>query len=85
MRKLEEFWFRYFSQATEYTKDNWLRMTVAGVMLLTTLLGVIFDTFGYPRLAKVSFLLFSLEMIIFALLWITVFFYHNWRIKHESK
>ena len=84
LRKLEEFYFRYFAQSTIESEDIWLRAMVSLTMILTALTAVVFDVLLLPKLARVTLFIFAGEMGIFGLLWIIVFFYHNWRIKHES-
>jgi hypothetical protein len=84
MRRLEEIWFRYFSQDTLYTEDAWVRYTVALVFLWTAFCGVIADVLGNQPLAKAFFITFTIEIGLFSLIWIVIWIYHNWRIKHES-
>jgi hypothetical protein len=81
MRKLEQFWFRYFSEATLNTKSGWVRYAVAAFFGWTALLGVLFDVFGRHTPAKVLFIIFFLELLLFGLLWITAWVYHNWRLR----
>jgi len=85
MRKLEQIWFRYFSEATlDSQEDGWVRYTVAFTLFMIAMAGVACDMLGYHTPAKVLFLIFSIALSLFGALWITVFFYHNWRIRHES-
>ena len=85
LERFERWWFRYFSQETlEVEEDVWVRWTFAGFFLWTGLGGVFFDLIGEPKPSKAMFIIYSLELLIFGLTWIFVWFYHNWRIKHEN-
>lgn len=81
MRKLEIFWFRYFSYSTTDSKDGWVRWVVTGVMFFPAVIGAIMDI--NDRNALPWIWIYIGLMVAFAVVWITVWFYHNWRIKHE--
>lgn len=84
LRKIEEFYFRYFAQLTIESEDIWLRAIISLIMILTALLAVVLDVLMLKQLARIVLFIFAGEMGVFGLLWIIVFFYHNWRIRHEK-
>ena len=78
MKRLEELWFRYFSEATIDDKQyGWVRYLVAMALAIPAVLGVISDSMELQALARVCFLVFLGFFIVFAGLWIIVWFYHN--------
>lgn len=86
MRRLEIFFFKYFSTSTiDNDDDNWLRYLVALILFTPALLGIVLDTTGRPISALLCFILFMALMVIFGVVWIIVFFYHNWRIRYERQ
>lgn len=86
LQKLEAFRFRYFSRSTlDNDDDNWLRYVVAIAMLVPAAIGVVFDLTGQRVEAVIWFCIFTGLLVGFAVVWIVVWFYHNWRLRHESK
>jgi high-affinity Fe2+/Pb2+ permease len=84
MRKLEEWWFHYYSTAMFYAGiDLWVRYVTWGILALPAIAGIVLDQLGMPIGAGLCFILFMALMIVFSALWIIVWIYHNWRIKHE--
>jgi hypothetical protein len=79
MRKLEEFWFRYFSESTLNTKDCWVRYVVALILAFPYIVGILLDILGMDYTIPV--LIGVVLMVCFAALWITVWFYHENRLK----
>lgn len=84
MRKFEEFWFRIFSEKTINTKDWWVRYVVWLILATPFIIGVIINlALGSSK--GIGWVIVGCGMmVIFASIWITVFFYHNWRIKKEK-
>jgi Na+/melibiose symporter-like transporter len=84
MRKLEEFWFRIFSEKTANIKDWWARYVVWTILATPFIIGVIINlVLGGSK--GIGWVLVGCGiMVVFAIIWITVFFYHNWRIKKEK-
>ena len=83
MRKLELFFFRYFSQETLDSKDGWVRRLVGLIMFVPFLIAFVLTIMW--KSAKVPTYIFMGMLIPFAIVWIVIFFYHNWRIKHNGK
>ncbi len=82
MKKLEQFWFRYYSQATvNNDNDNWLRYVTAIVLFIPAAIAVILDVLGGN--GTIPIIIFILLMVLFSITWIVVYFYHNWRIRHD--
>jgi hypothetical protein len=81
MRKLETFFFRYFSFETLNTKDSWVRYTWAAILTSLAMIACILN--ATTGKGQILILIFITLFTIFALLWILVFFYHNWRIKNK--
>ena len=81
--KFEIFWFKYFSANTANTSDGGVRRVVAGVMCIPLLIAFFFTVVDMMAVAKVFGLIYAGLLVAFAIVWIFVFFYHNWRIKHE--
>ena len=82
LNKLDDFWFKYFSIATINFPDWWVRKAVVGVMLIPFLAALFCSIIGADAAVKVFGLIFCFMLLIFGIVWIFVFFYHNWRIKH---
>jgi uncharacterized membrane protein YhaH (DUF805 family) len=83
MRKLEQWWFRYFSYATKDNDDAWVRWLVMFILCVPCTIGCVLNlTHGKGQ----TWILISFFMLIaFAIPWITVYFYHNYRIRKEQK
>jgi hypothetical protein len=82
MKKLEIFFFRYFSQETFGNKDGWVRNVVAIIMFIPFLTAFTLTVIG--KNAKIPTYIFMGLLVPFAVLWIIVWFYHNYRIKHKN-
>lgn len=83
MKKLEELWFRFFSESTLNSKDWWVRYVVWFIIALPMIIGVIINA-THNFKGGLGWLLFGLGLlIVFAIVWIVVFYYHKWRIKHD--
>jgi len=85
MRKLEQFFFRYFSQSTQFSEDAWLRWAFYTFLFVLVAGGILNENLGAPIIAKIFFFSFAGIFTTFGILWIIVWFYHNWRIYHEKK
>jgi len=85
MRKLEQFFFRYFSTSTLYAEDAWVRWAPYSAMMALVAGGIFSESLGAPILAKILFFSFAGIFTTFGILWIIVWFYHNWRIRHENR
>ena len=84
MKKLEAFFFKYFSESTKDSEDSWVRWAFA-ILLLAIGMGVaITDSNGYEVAARVLVYIFNAIFVPFGVLWIIVWFYHNWRIKNNK-
>ena len=78
---LENKWFLWFSRSTLDTQKLQVRDVVAIVMLIPFMFGFVFTILGLQDLVRI-FIFIELGMLVpFALVWIFVFFYHNWKIK----
>ena len=85
LANLEKWWFRLFSQETVDDEDYWwVRIVVVGIMIWTGFGAMVFDMSHKAAPAKVLFIIYTIEIFLFAFLWLIVWFYHNWRIKHED-
>ena len=84
MKKLEEFWFRIFSEKTINTKDWWVRYVVWAILAFPFVVGVIINATHHFKGGIGWILVGCGMMVIFAVIWITVYYYHNWRIKKEN-
>ena len=82
LNKLDDFWFKYFSIATINSPDGWVRKAVGGVMLIPFLISFAFVIFDNMPVAQFIGFIYAGMLLVFAIVWIFVFFYHNWRIKH---
>jgi hypothetical protein len=82
MRKIEQFWFKYFSYSTRNSEDCWLRYMVYLILFIPSAIGVGLDILGKNGLIWIY--IFCGLLIIFAIPWIIIFFYHNWRIKNRG-
>jgi hypothetical protein len=82
MKKLEEFWFRYFSYSTINSKYGWVRYLWYVILLIPLVIGVVLDLFH--KNGHVPLFIFLGMFGSFAIVWMVVWFYHNWRIKHET-
>jgi hypothetical protein len=81
MKKLEEFWFKYFSGSTkDDERYNWLRWTWYCFLLSLVLAGVILDCFN--RNWRVPIYTFLGLLVIFSGIWIAVWIYQRWRTRH---
>lgn len=83
MKKLEQFFFRYFSAATQFSEDAWVRWTFYIFLVALVAGGIFSENLGAPILAKIFFYSFAGIYTTFGILWIIVWFYHKWRINHE--
>ena len=84
MKRLEEFMFKYFSwSAFVSDKYGWVNYTLFGIFITPLIIGVILDQLGKDYIP--ALIVFGCLFLPFCLVWITVWFYHNWRIKHENK
>jgi len=85
MRRLEQWWFHYYSTATFSAGiDLHVRYLTTLILALPAVIGIILDQLGMPLGALLCFLLFVSLMVIFAILWIIVWIYHDYRIKHDN-
>jgi protein-S-isoprenylcysteine O-methyltransferase Ste14 len=82
MKKLEIFWFLYFSRYSEETSVWWVKYVVYVIMATPMLIGFIFTTLGLD--AKIPTYIFIILFVPFALVWIIVWIYHKYRIKKEE-
>lgn len=82
MRKLEELWFRFFSENTANTKDWWVRYLVWGILATPAIIGVIVNEVKGNNAGLPWIYVFAGMLLVFAIVWIIVYYYHNWRIKH---
>ena len=86
MKKLEEWWFHYYSTATFYAGiDLGVRYLTYSILFIPALAGVILDLSGRPLGATLCFILFCALMLIFACIWMIVWIYHYYRIRNENK
>jgi len=85
MKKFINFWFRYFSENTINTKDWWVRDVVWFIMALPMIIGVIINVTHNFKGGLGWALIGGGILGIFAIIWIFVFFYHNWLIKKENE
>jgi hypothetical protein len=83
MKKLEELWFRFFSESTINTKDWWVRYVVYATMFLPMLTGVIINVVKGEQFGLAWVLVGGGILVVFGIIWIVTWFYHIWRIKHE--
>lgn len=81
MRKLEQFWFKYFSYATKDDDNSWVRWAVATVFVLLSISGTVADMQGYEALAKILFDIFIILFTAFGFTWIVIWIYHNIRLR----
>jgi len=84
MRKLEQFWFKYFSYATKDNEDSWVRWAVATYLSGLASVGIIADVLGVKDLAEFSFTALLISFAIFGTLWIIVWIYHNIRLRRNE-
>ena len=82
---LEEFYFKYFSSSTAHSKDGWVRYLVHGIMSIPFTLGFFFTVMGLIDVARFFGTILTWMLIIFAVPWIVVYFYHNWKLKNLGK
>jgi Flp pilus assembly protein TadB len=83
MYRLECWWFKYFSYATVESKDQWLRWVVYLAIFIPALTGCILD---FLFIGGFVFEMIAVGILVpFSILWITVYFYHNRRIKKLNK
>jgi hypothetical protein len=76
MRKLEEFWFKYFSRSTlNDDKTNWVRYIVYLILCIPAIIAVAADRMG--RDWRVPLYIFIGLFGTFAVLWIIVWIYHK--------
>jgi hypothetical protein len=81
MRKLEQFWFKYFSYATKDNEDSWVRYAVVAVFTLICAVAIYSDVQGYEALAEILFDTFLYLFLAFGITWIVVWIYHNIRLR----
>lgn len=82
---LEKFWFRYFSSSTLDSKDYWVRYIVYGIMMIPFSLGFLFTILELSDLVGICSYILAGMLVPFAIVWIIVWFYHNWKIKKFNK
>lgn len=82
---LEEFYFKYFSGSTANSENGWVRYVVYGVMFIPLTLGLFFTIIGLIDLARFFGNVLLIMLIPFAVVWIIVYFYHNWKLKNLGK
>jgi hypothetical protein len=86
MRKLETWWFHYYSTATFYAGiDLWVRYLTVLILAFPAVIGIVLDLTDRPLGATLCFVLFGGLLVLFAILWMIVWIYHYWRIKYENK
>lgn len=73
MKKLEAFWFKYFSANTLNTSDGWVRQAVAGVMFIPFFIAFFFAVMNNMAVAKVFGLIYAGLLVSFAIVWLVVF------------
>lgn len=83
MRKLEAFWFKYFSYSTLGNEDDWVRYAVVVFLTAVAIAGITCDVLDKRTLAKVLLNSYGILLLLFGIIWIVIYFYHNYRIKHE--
>lgn len=84
MRKLEEFWFKCFSESAAVTNVGWVRYIVVCVMAIPAIIGISKNLIlGGSAGIGWMFIYFGI-LGLFGLVWIVIRFYHYWRIKHEG-
>lgn len=82
---LENFYFKYFSGSTADSKDGWVRYVVYGIMFIPLVLGLFFTVIGLIDLARFFGLVLMWMLLILAVPWIVVYFYHNHKLKNLGK
>lgn len=82
---LENFYFKYFSSSTADTKDSWVRYVVFGVMLIPFVAGMWFTAVGFMNLAQFFGDILFVLVTIFAVPWVIVYYYHNYKLKKMQK
>ena len=82
---LEDFFFKYFSSSTSDTKDSWVRYVVFGIMCIPFIAGIWFAVMGFINFALFFGKVLSIMLIPFAIIWIVVYFYHNYKLKKLQK
>jgi hypothetical protein len=85
MKKLEEFMFLYFSKETEWDpRYNWLRWVIFSWFMFWFILGAPIPTIPY-MVSKIAVFIFTGSLVLFAIPWIIIWFYHNRKIKKGEK
>jgi len=80
MKKLEQFFFRYYSYDTlNDDRYNWLRYVTAIIFLIPVVGAVVLDLLNIN--CRIPLCVFMGLFLPFCVLWIVVWFYHNWRIR----
>ena len=82
---LEEFYFKYFSSSAAHSKDGWVRYLVYGIMSIPFTLGFFFTVIGFIDVARFFGNVLLIMLIPFAVVWIIVYFYHDWKLKQLNK
>ena len=77
MKKLETFFFKYFSESTKDNEDSWVRWAFALLLIVLALGAVITDQTGNLMASRVFLSVFNIIFVPFGVLWIIVWFYHN--------
>lgn len=80
---LEEMFFRFFSESTQYTKDGWVRFVVYILFVIPLVVAVVLDQTGHDY--RPAMVIFAALFLPFCILWIITWFYHNWKIKQLNK
>lgn len=82
---LEEFYFKYFSESTADSDDGWVRYLIFGIMCVPPVSGFFFIILGFIDLARFFGSVCLCMLIIAAIVWIVVYFYHNYKLKKLGK
>jgi len=82
---LENFYFKYFSSSTASSDDGWVRYLVYGIMFVPFVVGFFFTIMGFMDLARLSGNILLYMLIPFAIIWIVVYLYHNYKLKKLGK
>jgi hypothetical protein len=81
MDKLEETWFRYFSNDALGTKDAWGHLLLWGVLFIPLVFAIIFILTGFMDPMRFCVKWFLWELGLFCVIWIIVYIYHNQKMK----
>jgi hypothetical protein len=81
MRRLEEFWFKYYSTATACDENSWLRWMTYCIFSLPLLWASVANELGGN--IKIPLIIFLRMFLPFCLLWIIIWIYHTIRLTHE--